>query len=399
MFRKCEVLVIGGGSTGSSIIYNLTKQGLNDVILVEKGEQIASGQTGRSTALIRTHYSSPAVAKMALLSLKFFRNFEEEMNGRSAGFKLVGLIIGGDEKSAEGIRENMIMHHVLGIESRIIDRDEVKNIEPELDPDAFSCIVYEPNSGYADPSMTSAAFAEEARQHGATVLTKTRVLALERKNSTCYTAQTTGGEIEAKKVVLATGVWSNEYLRKLGLKFPIRTVRHPVTIYQRPESYSGARPLIFDFPRRMYYKPEGSRFLYAGSIELELDTSAGEVDPDNYNQDVSFEEIERFSAALAGCIPIMGTKGAFQKGYTGVYDITPDQEPIIDELSRFGYEGLYCLIGLSGHGFKLSPEFGRIMSNLVLNQNFHDYDVSIFSSDRFEKRALIRSKYELGTVG
>ena len=57
------------------------------------------------------------------------------------------------------------------------------------------------------------------------------------------------------------------------------------------------------------------------------------------------------------------------RGYTGVYDVTPDQQPIIDEFSDFGYEGLYCLIGLSGHGFKLSPAFGWIMSDLITGEN------------------------------
>jgi sarcosine oxidase subunit beta len=398
---KREIVIVGGGSTGSSILYHLAKRGMKDALLLERAGQIASGQTSKSTALVRTHYSNPTVTRMALNSLNFFKRFEQEMNGCSAGFKQTGLIIGGDKGTEDGIRNNLVMHQKLGIESRVIDSREAKRIEPEIDPSSFETIVYEPNSGYADPSLTASAFSAAAQELGASVITESRVTDIKKmgNGSTSYHLETTRGEIETSKVVLATGVWSKELLEKLKLDFiPIKPVRHPVVIYRRPEIYQGTRPLIFDFPRRMYYKPEGNSLFYAGSIELELDTSQGEVDPDNYVNDVSFSEIEQFSKSVAECVPIMGQRGVYVSGYTGVYDVTPDQEPIIDNFATEGKEGLYCLIGLSGHGFKLCPEFGRIMAALVLDQGFRDYDVSIFQSNRFEKGALIKSRYALGTV-
>ena len=95
----------------------------------------------------------------------------------------------------------------------------------------------------------------------------------------------------------------------------------------------------------------------------------------------------------------MAEKGTFERGYSGVYDNTPDQQPIIDELSEYGYRDLFCLVGLSGHGFKLSPEFGRIMASLVAEGSFSDYDVSVFRLKRFETGELLRGKYSISTVG
>lgn len=78
---RADVVVVGGGSTGSSIAYHLAKSGVRDIVLVERGPGIASGQTSRSTALIRTHYTVPIVARMALLSYRFFKDFEKELPG------------------------------------------------------------------------------------------------------------------------------------------------------------------------------------------------------------------------------------------------------------------------------------------------------------------------------
>ena len=97
--------------------------------------------------------------------------------------------------------------------------------------------------------------------------------------------------------------------------------------------------------------------------------------------------------------PVMGASGRYQRGYTGVYDTTPDQQPIIDEFSDAGYEGLYCLIGLSGHGFKLSPAFGRIMSDFLTGEKTVNYDRSIFRRSRFKEGKLLESRYNLSTVG
>jgi sarcosine oxidase, subunit beta len=393
--RKTEILVVGGGSTGTSILYNLAKKGARKSLLIEHGDQVASGQTSRSTGLLRTHYSDETVARMALLSFKFFQRFSEEVDGEACGFTETGLLICADHSFEKGLHENLEMFKRVGIKSTLIDREEAKRIEPDLDVSLFSAITYEPQSGYAEPSQTAASFAKVAQRMGAEILLGTSLLKINKRNGG-YEVSTSAGTIFTEKIILATGVWSKPILSDLKISVPIKVVRHPVIILRRPEQYSGNRPLIFDFPRKAYYKPEGQHFFYAGSLEPELDTK--EVDPDNYDSDVSFEEIEKFSKYSAEVIPILGREGSFVRGYTGLYDGTVDQQPIIDEFSDEGYPGVYCLIGLSGHGFKLCPEFGRLMASLVVDGKFTDYDISIFKRARFGKGKQFSSKYELSTV-
>lgn len=394
--RKTDIAIIGGGSTGSSILYHLAKEGVTNAVLLEKGGQIAAGQTSRSTALLRSHYSIPTVAKMAWDSYQFFRDSFESEIGTSSGFTKTGLLVCGDSMTEKALGANSEMLRNIGITSEKIDTDEAKKIEPFLDASIYSEIVYEPESGYAEPSVTASAFANRAAQLGSTVLTNTKAEKIG-KTPSGYDIATNNGTIQAKKVIIATGVWSKATFAGLGIKVPIKPVRHPVAIFQRPDEYSGNHPIIFDFPREAYYKAEGKRFFYAGSLAAELDTV--EIDPDNYNESVSFDEVEKFSEQAATAVPVMGTGGMYMRGYTGVYDVTPDQQPIIDEFSDAGYEGLYCLIGLSGHGFKLSPAFGRMMSDFVTGEKTTNYDRSLFQRSRFEDGRLLESRYNLSTVG
>jgi sarcosine oxidase, subunit beta len=394
--EEFDVAVIGGGSSGSSILYHLAKRGMTDAILLEQGPQIASGQTSRSTALLRSHYSIPTVAKMAWDSYEFFRDQFEKETGYSSGFKKTGLLVCGDATTEKALQENSQMLREIGIVSKLISQDEAKKIEPFLNASIFSAIISEPESGYADPSMTASAFAKAADNLGSELSTNTKVEKISRMGKS-YEIKTNNGSIRANKVVMVTGPWSKAMFASLGISVPIRPVRHPVAIFQRPAEYSGVRTVIFDFPRESYYKPEGQHFFYAGSLEAELDKR--EVDPDNYDQSVSFDEVAKFSEEVSAAVPIMGTSGVFQRGYTGVYDITPDNQPIIDEFSDAGYENLYCLIGLSGHGFKLSPAFGQIMADFLLEEKTVDYDRKIFKRSRFDEGKLLLSRYNLSTVG
>jgi len=206
-----EVAVIGGGSTGSSILYHLAKRGINSSIIIDKGPQPGSGQTSKSTGILRTHYTNEIVAKMALFSYKFFKNFEKNVPNGNAGFIETGLIIGGDSKMANSLTETVRMHEKIGIVSKIIDKEEAKKLEPLIDFSNFDIIIYEPHSGYAEPSRTTSSFIHAAEKLGAKTLFNTEVRKIE-KRSGYYRLSTTSVEIFAKKVVLATGVWSKKML-------------------------------------------------------------------------------------------------------------------------------------------------------------------------------------------
>lgn len=394
---RADVAVVGGGSTGTSVLYHLAERGVS-AVLIERGPTVASGQTSRSTALVRTHYTVPVVARMALNSYLFFRDFESNLPGLTAGYTETGLLIGVDEASEAVVRENLRMFDRMGIASSFVDADEVRRLEPFLDTGPFSGVVYEPHMGYAEPSATAGAFASSAESLGSKVMTGASLLGIN-KAPDGYSLSTTAGEVEARRVVLATGVWSPPIFSAMGISLPIKPVRHPVAIYRRPEEFRGRRAVVFDFVRSAYYKPEGESLLFVGSMESELDARSPPSDPDSYDEGIGFEEVEKYTGWTSAAYPVMGAKGTYERGYSGLYDNTPDQQPIIDELSDYGYPGVHCLVGLSGHGFKLCPEFGRVMASLVVEGAFEEYDVSVFKLSRFGSGRLLHGRYGLSTVG
>jgi len=118
-------------------------------------------------------------------------------------------------------------------------------------------------------------------------------------------------------------------------------------------------------------------------------------DPDNYAQGLTEEEIAHFRGMAGESIPAL-VRAVPRGGWAGIYDDTPDYHPILDRLAA--YEGLYCAVGFSGHGFKLSPIVGEWMAQFILTGNKPD-DMQYFAFDRFAHGAEIHPRYSSGVLG
>ena len=95
--RTADVVIIGGGVTGVSAAWHLTRRGVRDVVVVDKGT-VASGGTGKSSACVRQHYSTAETCRMIRYSLEFFQHFAERTDGASCGFRHTGYLLGVDER-------------------------------------------------------------------------------------------------------------------------------------------------------------------------------------------------------------------------------------------------------------------------------------------------------------
>ena len=85
--------------------------------------------------------------------------------------------------------------------------------------------------------------------------------------------------------------------------------------------------------------------------------------------------------------------------HTGVYDCTPDVQPILG--GHDGIDGLHFAIGMSGHGFKLAPIVAELVACDVLDQPHPEFDIDFFALARFQEGRAIASPrpYSVGTLG
>jgi sarcosine oxidase subunit beta len=391
MEPKSDVIVVGGGINGASIAFNLARRGLK-VTLVEK-TFIAGGPTGRSSAIIRQHYSNSVTARMALGSLRVFQNFEDAVGGE-CDFVQTGFLLGARAEDLAALKANVALQQSVGINTRIVSAEEMQEIEPSISLEGIVAAAYEPESGYADPSSTSNAYARRAKELGATLMLGTKALVINVERGQVTGLTTDKGTLSTGAVVVAAGPWSPQLINPTGIELPVEASRHQVCLYKVPDGVDyGA--IYADFVGCVYMRPETGKLMLVGSIEPE-EAEDKVKDPDNFGEGVSFDTVAHFAERVAHRYPGM-TDGGYASGYSSLYDISPDWHSIMDELPSA--KGLYCVAGSSGHGFKLGPAVGEMMAGLIVNGKKPDDDINLFSYRRFAEGKLVTGEYEYSILG
>jgi len=380
------VVIIGGGVTGASTAFHLTRRGVRNVTLVDKGT-IASGGTGRSSACVRQHYSTAETCRMIRYSLDFFLNFAERVDGASCGFRHTGYLLGVDDKMRAPMEASVALQRATGIDTRLVSPVEMRELEPRLRTEDLVAGCYEPGSGYCNPVETAQGFARAARAAGARILEDTAVSGLLLDGDRVRGVRTSAGEILAPVVLNAAGLWSAPVAAMAGVALPIHVCRHKINIVSWPEADRRPHPMVYDFVTNIYTRPELGEHILVGGLDAEESRDA--ADPDAYKEGVSLDESTDALARVSHRFPVLGN-GHIARGYAGCFDVTPDWHPILD---RVGPEGYHVAAGFSGHGFKLSPAVGNMVATLIVDGPGGHPDLPTFRLSRFAEGKPIRGTY------
>jgi glycine/D-amino acid oxidase-like deaminating enzyme len=374
--RTADVVIVGGGVTGCSIAFHLAEEGVRDVLVLER-RFLAAGGTGRSVGVMRQLYPTDATSRMVLHSLRVFQRFEE-ITGGDAGYVQCGALLAVGPGQGEALARTVEAQRRLGIDTQLIGPDDIRGLDSRIDPFAVGSAVWEPESGYGDPTGVTGGFARAAARRGVVVEQGAEVVALEVGGDRIEAVRLAGGErIAARVVVNAAGLWSPAVAGLAGVKLPIVVGRHPVFIVQRTPTFGHPHPVYLDLASGTFLRPETGGLTLTGF--LDADEPSHPMDPEALGGDVGFDEVARIMERVSRCVPSLA-EARYQRGYAGAFDITPDWMPVLDETA---VRGLYVAAGMSGHGFKLSPAVGRMMADLITRGHSDLADLAAFRLDRF----------------
>jgi sarcosine oxidase subunit beta len=370
---SADVVIIGGGVNGASVAFNLARLGVRRVVLLER-QHLGAGASGKSGSLVRMHYTNEAESRLAWESLKVFRNFDA-MVGGDCGFEAPGFVQIVDPAHADALRANVAMQQRLGIDTRLVSREELTEISPDLRVDDVGAAAYEPGSGFADPNATTFAFAAAARRLGATIETDCEALRIVTEGGRVAGVETSRGRVAAPVVVAVPGAWAGRLLDPLGLDFGLTPYRIQVSIFRWPEGFTRRHPAVIDSTRSAWIRPEGA----AGTL-IGVELGAGHADPDKYDEGVDEAYVALCREALATRFPAF-ERSTMRGGWAGMIMMSPDGRPIIDQIPSV--PGLFVMLGDSGTSFKTSPAIGRCLAEWIVKGQPETADLTRFRSTRF----------------
>lgn len=392
MAEAAGAIIIGGGCIGTSIALHLARQGVRNVLLLERAH-LCAGTTGQSGAIVRQHYSNDFTAAMARDSLAIFRHWGDTIGAGDPRFTESGVLVTVGATDTDGLRANVAMQQSIGIDTRTVTPDDIRALDPRLRTDDIALGCWEPTAGYADPVATVHAYASAARAAGVTIREGVDVLHVRHERGYVSGVKTSAGEISTSVVVNAGNIWGVELLRQVGLDLPIAPSRHPMAALRRPDDAGAPHPVVLDMHRNAYLLPHVGEITLCGSIAGKDD--AVYADPDTYNQGVTRDEITRFHTEGAQRMPALA-RAVTQGGWAGIYDGSADSHPVLDAVP--GIEGYYCAVGFSGHGFKLSPVFGALMAKLIVGGPAAAPALRPFRAARWAEHDPIGTQYGAGVL-
>lgn len=359
-----DVLVIGGGVTGSSIAYHVARQGRR-VLVLERSEPGAEPSASWASAGgVRRQGRDQAEAMLAVEAIERWRTLEDELEANLHYRRDGNLKLAESDDEAETLREFVHQQRAMGFdEVRLVDRAEAFEIVPGLN-DNVTAGSYAASDGHANPPATAKAFAAAAQRHGAVYRNGVDVIGLVAGGSRVTGVQTSDSAIDADAVVLAAGAWSDDIAATVGLRLPIRTGVYQMLL-STPAPKGILKPVIGGVSRSLSLKqlPGGEFFLGGGwpgdcasdrrSFVMRPESEAG-----NWREAVEL-------------LPAVGNQQVANR-WCGLEAESIDGVPFIGAMP--GYEGLTIDVGFTGHGFAISPAVGRAVADQLAGRETPELD-------------------------
>ncbi len=395
MKSHAQVVVIGGGVVGCSVLYHLTKLGCTDVVLCERKE-LTAGSTWHAAGGFHAVNSDLGVSRLQAYTISVYKEIQER-SGQDVGMHLTGgLNVAATRERWDFLQAEWARHRVLGLSTELVTPDEIRRLCPIIDTADVLGAIYDPMEGHLDPYGATHAYAKAARVKGAEILRQTRVVELVPTNKGGWLVVTDQGTIEAEHVVNAAGLWAREVGRMVGVELPLLPMEHHYLLTgDIPEIVSAGRelPLVLDLDGEIYLRQERSGVLL-GVYEKDATPWAVNGTPWDYGENELLPpNIDRLAPSLVKGFkrfPALEAAG-IRRIVNGPFTFTPDGNPLVGPVP--GVRNYWAACGVMA-GFAQGGGVGLALAQwIVLGEPEGDvYAMDVARFGPYATRSYTREK-------
>jgi dimethylglycine dehydrogenase len=333
---SAQVVVIGGGVVGASVLYHLTKAGWTDVVLVERRE-LTSGSTWHAAGGMHTLNGDPNVSKLQQYTIELYKEIEAA-SGQDCSIHLPGgLMLADTRERLDWLRMAQARGRYLGMDLEIITAAEAKDVFPLMEDQYFVGALFDPVEGHVDPTGVTNAYAMCARKAGAEVERHTMVTDLRQRADGTWDVISDRGEIHAEHIVNAGGLWAREVGRMVGIELPVLAMEHmylvtePMAEVADHNARTGREmPMALDFAGEIYIRQEQGGMLL-GTYEQACVPWSPQDTPWDFEMQLLEPDLDRIAPSLEIAFkhyPAMATAG-IKAIVNGPFTFSPDGNPLV----------------------------------------------------------------------
>jgi len=367
MNNTSDVIIIGGGIIGCATGFYLSKKGLK-VYLLEK-DYLTAGSTGRCIGGIRQQFSTRLSIKVAMESMKKFKDMAEELD-QDVEFHQGGYLFLAHSEDKKATYLKLIeLQQNMGLDVEYIGTDNIKKIVPGINTDDLLGGAYCPSDAQANPFLCVDGYAKVIRKNGA-VLPYKEVTRINIKGGKVTSITTKDNETYyAPIIVNAAGPFVKKVAQLVDIDVPIEAERHESLITEPMERFFDM--MIVD------YRDDGCYFNQKWDKGSIIGCYTPKPNVPGHSLGTSFEFVKEMGCRTGRLIPRL-TNIKIIRQWSGSYEMTPDGNPILDKTD---VQGFYIVGGMCGHGFMLGPEIGSLAADFIA-EGKTSYDISTFALKR-----------------
>ena len=379
-----DVIVIGGGVTGTSIAYHLTKNYGLKVILLER-HFVAQANTSLAAGLLTLARFKPGLIPMVKETHRVINEIEE-LDGTELGLHRTGSIYLASEP--EYIKELGVLAGLAvqeNIQVEWLDKQSAMERLPWLNLPPDCSIAFMPADAYIDGYRLANGYLKVARSFGLEIREMTQVTGILQTAGRVTGVETAKGPVSAFMVIDAAGVWSGLLAQEIGVALPMAPVRSQYWITGLHPSFSTEQPFVILPEARAYLRPEPGGILFglreAQSVNVHPHSLPNSMQSYQFKQDPhGWESLLEGLPALAKFFPAL-EEIEIAHYIAGFSTYTPDGMFVLGGLP--GLEGFLAAAGCCGSGIAMSGGIGRSISELAMGQ-VPSFNLEPHRLDRFE---------------
>ena len=333
MKTQAQVVVIGGGAVGTSILYHLALAGVTDTLLLERNE-LAAGSTWHAAGNIPTYANNWLGMRVGNYAWRLYKDLGKTV-GSPISYRHTGAFW-----TAHSTERMELFRHLAGVSRtagfglRTLSPTEMEAMHPYWH--AGDCVIggiFDPYEGDLDPSQLTQALAKGARERGARIARFTPVNGLARRRSGEWAVATAKGGVVAEVVVNAAGFQGGQVAAMAGFHLPVVTLEHqylvtgPVPALREDPAVF---PLVRDPDIGFYLRREGRSFLLGSYGHAGRLAWSGEP-PHDFASQLLADRVDDMLEILGKTlvhVPLLADVGA-QRFVNGPIPYAPDALPLV----------------------------------------------------------------------
>jgi len=381
---RARVVVVGGGIAGASIAYHLTKLGVSDVVVLERGT-LTSGTTWHAAGLVSQARGTHALTELSRVNAPLYESLPAE-TGIETGLRRVGsLTVARTEARQQESLRSVSMGRDFGLDAYPLTPAEIKEWWPVANVDDLVGGIIFPTDGTVNPGDAALSLMKGAQMGGAALVAGVEVTGFTTEAGAVTAVRTDHGTVECETVALAAGLWSSELARLAGVTLPLYPAEHCWVMTEPATGAEEGFPFLRDLDGYFYVRHYRGGYL-VGAFEPK-----GKPRPVRSISRSGFEEFgpdwDHFAPVLANArqrLPVLETVG-FQHFLSAPESFTPDANFLLGEAP--GLRGFHVACGFNSQGIIYGPGAGKALAEWIVqgHPTMDLADVDVARAGRWSK--------------